>query len=86
MDIQWSYNEETMSSCRLLSPSRLQEYNCRSNQVSFNNLPDGRYTLYIEGQDRAGNIIQDSVRWTAGKFQLGCLSHWGGAKAFRCGH
>ena len=70
VEIWWTYNEETSSSCQLLSPSLLQEFNCRFDQVRFSNLPDGRYTLYIEGQDNAGNIIQESVRWIAGKFQL----------------
>ena len=74
VEIQWSYNEESSSTCRLLSPALLQEVNCGSDQVRFSNLPDGVYTLYIEGQDRAGNTIQESVRWTVGKFFVYTLS------------
>lgn len=69
LGIQWSYNEETSSSCRLLTPSLLREEYCVSNRVRFTNLPDGRYTLYVEGQDQAGNTVQDSVQWIVGK-------HW----------
>lgn len=69
VEVQWSYNEETSSSCWLLTPSVLREEYCVSNQVRFTNLQDGRYTLYIEGRDRAGNTIQDSVQWIVGK-------HW----------
>ena len=70
VEVAWSYNEESSSTCRLLTPSLLREEYCVSNQVRFTNLPDGRYTLYIEGQDRAGNTIQESVQWTVGKLAL----------------
>lgn len=69
LELSWTYNEEAVSRCQLLTSVYLLVVNCSNNSVYFGSLQPGLYMLYIQAEDRAGNSAQEViVRWTVGEF------------------
>ena len=71
LELSWTYDEEATSRCQLLTSVYLLVVNCSSRRVFFNDLQPGIYRLYIQAEDRTGNVAQEVVvRWTVGKLLI----------------
>ena len=71
LELSWTYNEEATSRCQLLTSVYLLVVNCSSERVFFSDLQPGVYRLYIQAEDRAGNVAQEVVvQWTVGKLLI----------------
>ena len=69
--ISWEYNEEATSFCTFQTSTIVMPVVCNNNTVTFTNLLEGFYSLYVQGTDLSNNTAAPvRVSWSVGMLSI----------------